>query len=77
MPIVNTKIPITSQRNNQMILDIVSAYPFCRTEVLTSTAFQRPVRTLVIGNGPRKVIYSAAHHANEWITAYVLLQFAE
>ena len=77
MPIVNTQIPITSERNSQMILDIVSAYPFCRTEVLTTTAFQRPVRTLVIGNGPRKVIYSAAHHANEWITGYILLQFAE
>ena len=51
--------------------------PFCRTEVITETAFSRPVRTLVIGNGPRKVVYSAAHHANEWITAPVLLKFVE
>ncbi len=77
MPIVNTDIPITSQSNDQMILDIVAAYPFCRTEVLTSTVYQRPVRTLVIGTGPRKVIYSASHHANEWITSLVLLKFAE
>ena len=31
----------------------------------------------MIGNGPRKAIYSAAHHANEWITSLVLLKFAE
>ena len=77
MAIVNTKIPITAASCEEMILEIVRSYPFCRTELLTTTAFQRPVRTLVIGEGPRKVIYSAAHHANEWITALVLLKFAE
>ena len=60
-----------------MILKIVGTYPFCRTELLSKTAFQRPIRTLVIGNGPRKVIYTASHHANEWITSLVLLKFAE
>ena len=77
MPIVNTTVPITAERCEKMILDIVAQYPFCRTEVLIRTAFQRPVRTLVIGTGPRKVIYSAAHHANEWITSLILLKFAE
>ena len=77
MPIVNTTVPITSESCDRMILELVAAYPFCRTEVLTSTAFQRPIRTLVIGNGPRKVIFSASHHANEWITSLVLLKYAE
>ncbi len=77
MPIVDTAVPITAERCDQMIRELVSAYPFCRTEVLTSTAFQRPIRTLVIGTGPRKVIFTAAHHANEWITALVLLKYAE
>ena len=77
MPIVDTRTPITAQRCNDMILQLVEAYPFCRTEVLSRTAFQRPLRTLVIGTGPRKVIYSASHHANEWITSLVLLKFAE
>ena len=75
--IVDTSVPITAASCDQMIQDIVRTYPFCRTELLTTTAFQRPVRTLVIGTGPRKVIYTAAHHANEWITALVLLKFAE
>lgn len=77
MAIVDTSIPITSDSCDRSIRQIVETYPFCRTELLTTTAFQRPVRTIVIGTGPRKVIYSAAHHANEWITSYVLLKFAE
>jgi g-D-glutamyl-meso-diaminopimelate peptidase len=32
---------------------------------------------MTIGSGERKVLFTAAHHANEWITAYVLLRFAE
>ena len=75
--IVNTRVPITSASCDQMIRQIVETYPFCRTELLGATAFQRPLRTLVIGTGARKVIFTAAHHANEWITALVLLKFAE
>ena len=77
MPIVNTEVPITAESCQQMIQEIVRTYPFCRTETLTSTAFQRPISTLVIGTGPRKVLFTAAHHANEWITALVLLKYAE
>ena len=77
MPIVRTDIPITAASCNEYILQIAKTYPFCRTELLATSAFQRPIRTLVIGNGPRKVIYTAAHHANEWITALVLLKFGE
>ena len=77
MPIVRTDVPMTSALCNESILRIVGTYPFCRSELLTTTAFDRPIRTLVIGQGPRKVIYSAAHHANEWITAPVILKFVE
>ena len=77
MSIVNTDIPMTSQRCIDTILKLTEAYPFCRSEELTATAFGRPIRTLVIGSGPRKVLYTAAHHANEWITTPLLLKFAE
>lgn len=77
MAIVRTDVPITSADNERMIGEIVRTYPFCRTEIIANTAFQRPISTLVIGNGPRKVIFSASHHANEWITSLVLLKFAE
>ena len=77
MAIVNTTRPVTAERCEEMILSLTREYPFIRSELLTRTAFGRPVRTLVVGNGPVKVLYTAAHHANEWITAYILLQFRQ
>lgn len=77
MAIVQTNVPITSALNTQIIRRIVERYPFARTELLANTAFQRPINTLVIGNGERKVLFTASHHANEWITSYILLKFAE
>ena len=77
MAIVRTDIPMTYELCEDTILKLVEAYPFCRTEVLGETAFGRNIRALVIGEGPRRVIYSAAHHANEWITTPVLLKFVE
>ena len=77
MAIVKTDAPMTAALCEETILSLVKTYPFLRTEVLTETALGRNLRTLVIGNGPRKVIYTAAWHANEWITTPVLLKFVE
>ena len=77
MAIVKTDVPMTSELCNETIDALLETYPFLRSETLTTTAFGRPVRTLVIGSGDRKVIFSAAHHANEWITSPLLLKFAE
>jgi len=68
---------MTSELTNETILKLTETYPFIRSELLTTTAFGRPIRTLVIGEGERKVLYSGSHHANEWITTPVLLKFAE
>ena len=77
MAIVKTDVPMTSQLANETMETLVQTYPFLRSELLTTTAFGRPVRALVIGEGERRVIFSAAHHANEWITTPLLLKFAE
>lgn len=77
MPIVQTNVPMTSALCRETIRRLTESYPSFRTEVLTTTAFGRPVETLTIGRGERKVFYSAAHHANEWITTPVILKFLE
>ena len=77
MGIVKTDVPMTAALCSETIDALVRAYPFCRSEVLTDTAFGRPMKTLVIGDGERQVLFTAAHHANEWITAPLLLKFVE
>ena len=77
MSIVKTDAAITSRVCSETIDALVKAYPFLRGGTLTTTAFGRPVRTLTLGRGERQVLFSAAHHANEWITTPVLLKFAE
>ena len=77
MAIVPTDIPMTSELCEQTIRKLLDTYPFLESETLTTSAFGRPVQTLKIGDGERQVLFSAAHHANEWITTPLLLKFAE
>lgn len=77
MAIVPTDAPMTAQRSAQILQTLSDAYPFLQTELLARTAFGRPIYAASLGRGPRRVLYSAAHHANEWLTATVLLKFIE
>ncbi len=77
MAIVPTDVPMTAALCNQVILELAETYSFCRWEQIGSTAFGRPILALIVGSGPRRVLYTAAHHANEWITTPVLLKFVE
>ena len=77
MAIVKTDVPTTSALSHDTVLALAARYPSIQTRILTETAYGRPVDVMVMGSGERTVILSAAHHANEWITAPLLLKFAE
>ena len=77
MSIVRTDIPMTSALVEDTLEALGAAYPFLQTELLARTAFGRPIMGASMGRGDRRVLYSAAHHANEWLTATVLLKFLE
>ena len=68
---------MTPELYNRTVQLLAEKYPFLGTEVLTNTAYGRPVWAITLGTGERRVIYSGAHHANEWITTTLLLKFAE
>ena len=77
MQTINTTVPITSAENDAFIRQLTETYPFCASRELTRTPGGRPVLTLELGSGPRKVLLSASHHANEWITTLILLKYAQ
>lgn len=77
MSVVRTDVPMTSALCEDTIKKLAEKHPFIEVEKLTDTAFGRPVWAMVMGEGDRHVLYTAAHHANEWITATLLLKFAE
>ena len=77
MSIVKTDVPMTSRLLGENMDALLAAYPALSSKTLSTTAFGRPLRTLSMGTGPRQVIFTAAHHGNEWLTATVLLKFME
>ena len=77
MAIVSTTVPMSAELCEKTVRQLTEAYPQLTERVITTTAYGRPVQAMTIGNGERHVILTAAHHANEWITATVLLKFAE
>lgn len=50
---------------------------FYSLKLLDLACFGNPVPYIKIGNGPKKVFYSASIHANESITTNVLMKFIE
>jgi len=67
----------SSGENERRLRGLSERYPFARLRQLTVTPGGRPVTAVKIGSGEYTVLVTAAHHANEWITAPMLLQFLE
>ena len=56
---------------------LCARYPFLSCASAGRSAMGRPLWSLTLGAGENRVLYSAAHHANEWITAPLLFSFLE
>ena len=76
-PVVPTGIPWSSDVLDCVIDGLTSRYPFLRSRIMGRSAMGKPLYALTIGHGPKKLLYNATHHANEWITTPILLRFAE
>ncbi len=76
-PVVPTKIAWCAALVGFCVQGLTARYPFLRSGQFGRSALGRPLWKLTLGRGTNRVLYSAEHHANEWITTPLLLCFAE
>lgn len=75
--IVPSDVPYTFALNVILLDGLTARYPFLKTERIGTSVMGRPLEAAVIGNGATEVFYNASHHANEWITSTLLMQYLE
>lgn len=75
--VVPTNIDYCSELISFCCRGLAARYPFIALGELGRSVMGRPLYTLTLGTGENRVLYSAAHHANEWITTPLLLRFCE
>ena len=67
---------VTAASNEAFVLELARTYPFVQARTIGNSTLGAPLWSLILGGGPRRVLFSAAHHANEWLTARILQTFA-
>lgn len=70
------KISWSTQANEHSIRALSSRYPSLMPGTWGRSAMGKRLRSLTFGDGNRTLVFTAAHHANEWITAPALLRYA-
>lgn len=56
---------------------LISEYPFLKSFNIGKSILGKEIPVLILGNGRKKHLYVGAHHGMEWITASLLLRFAD
>lgn len=77
MPVVPTDVNYTYDVLARNLQGLKARYPFLQTGSAGNSVLGRSLFYLRLGTGQNQVLYNGAHHALEWITAPLLMKFAE
>lgn len=75
--VVPTDIAYCSALIGYCVRGLAARYPFITTGEIGKSVMGKPLWSMMLGRGENRVLYTAAHHANEWITTPLILKFTE
>lgn len=75
--VVPGNVPFTSLVLESCINGLHARYPYLGIGSIGKSVLGRPLHMLRLGVGENKVFVNGTHHANEWITTPVLMQYME
>ena len=77
MSIIQTNFLYSSNILYNNIKSLLTTYPFLQSDIIGYSVLGNSIPYIKIGKGKKEVFYSAAIHANEWITSLLLMKFIE
>mgnify|MGYP005851236989 CR=1 FL=1 len=75
--LVDTDADYTYEIMERDIEGLKKRYPFIESGSAGRSVLGRNLYYIKLGRGPKNIFYNGAHHSLEWITALLLMKFAE